>query len=61
MSTSIFARECNLSYLDYVDWKKLNKVFKSLELYHGGGYILTTPSGVEPRPRSKYPPDFSAR
>lgn len=41
---------CNLSYLDYVDWKKLNKVFKSLELYHGGGYILTTPSGVEPAP-----------
>jgi macrolide transport system ATP-binding/permease protein len=41
---------CNLSYLDYVDWKKLNKVFTSLELYHGNGYILTTPSGVEPAP-----------
>jgi macrolide transport system ATP-binding/permease protein len=40
--------QCNLSYLDYVDWKKLNKVFTSLELYHGNGYILTTPSGVEP-------------
>jgi macrolide transport system ATP-binding/permease protein len=39
---------CNLSYLDYVDWKKLNKVFTSLEIYHGNGYILTTPSGVEP-------------
>jgi predicted permease len=39
---------CNLSYLDYVDWKKLNKVFASLEIYHGTGYILTTPSGVEP-------------
>jgi macrolide transport system ATP-binding/permease protein len=39
---------CNLSYLDYVDWKKLNKVFASLEIYHGNGYILTTPSGVEP-------------
>src|ERR1035438_4735160 len=41
---------CNLSYLDYADWKKLNKVFTSLELYHGNGYILTTPSGVEPAP-----------
>ena len=41
---------CNLSYLDYVDWKKLNKVFTSLELYHGNGYILTTASGVEPAP-----------
>jgi len=39
---------CNLSYLDYVDWKKLNKVFLSLEVYHNNGYILTTPSGVEP-------------
>ena len=39
---------CNLSYFDYLDWKKLNKVFTSLEAYHGTGYILTTPSGVEP-------------
>jgi macrolide transport system ATP-binding/permease protein len=39
---------CNLSYLDYVDWKKLNKVFTSLEIFHNNGYILTTPSGVEP-------------
>lgn len=39
---------CNLSYLDYVDWKKLNKVFASLEIYHNNGYILTTPTGVEP-------------
>jgi macrolide transport system ATP-binding/permease protein len=39
---------CNLSYPDYVDWKKLNKVFTSLEVYHNNGYILTTPSGVEP-------------
>src|SRR5579871_494690 len=39
---------CNLSYLDYVDWKKLNKVVTSLELYHGNGAILTTSAGVEP-------------
>lgn len=39
---------CNLSYLDYLDWKKLNKVFTSLELYNGNGFILTTSAGVEP-------------
>ena len=39
---------CNLSYLDYADWKKLNKVFTSLDVYHNNGYILTTQSGVEP-------------
>src|SRR5258708_15744490 len=41
---------CNLSYLDYVDWKKLNKVFRSLEAYVNRGFILTTAAGVEPAP-----------
>jgi predicted permease len=38
----------NLSYQDYVDWKKMNKVFSALEAYGGGGYLMSTPSGVEP-------------
>ena len=38
----------NLSYQDYVDWKKMNKVFSTLEAYGGGGYLMSTPSGVEP-------------
>jgi macrolide transport system ATP-binding/permease protein len=38
----------NLSYQDYVDWKKMNRVFSALEAYGGGGYLLSTPSGVEP-------------
>jgi predicted permease len=38
----------NLSYPDYVDWKKMNRVFSALEAYGGGGYLLSTPSGVEP-------------
>jgi macrolide transport system ATP-binding/permease protein len=38
----------NLSYQDYVDWKKMNKVFSALEVYGGGGYLLSTPSGVQP-------------
>ena len=38
----------NLSYQDYVDWKKMNKVFSALEVYGGSGYLMSTPSGVEP-------------
>jgi macrolide transport system ATP-binding/permease protein len=38
----------NLSYLDFRDWQRLNKVFTSLEAYGGWGYLLQTPSGVEP-------------
>jgi len=40
--------QCNLSYPDYLDWKKLNKGFTSLEAYNDTGFILSTPSGVEP-------------
>ena len=49
---------CNLSYLDYVDWKKLNKVFTSLEAYNNSGFILTTPSGVEPTPAARVSAGF---
>ena len=49
---------CNLSYFDYLDWKKLNKVFTSLEAYNGTGYILTTPSGVEPAHAAKVSAGF---
>jgi predicted permease len=38
---------CNLSYLDYVDWKRLNNVFVSLEGYKNSGFIVTTPAGAE--------------
>lgn len=36
----------NLSYPDYLDWKRLNEVFSSLEVYTGSGYLLTTPGGT---------------
>ena len=39
---------CNLSYQDYLDWRKLNKVFNSLEAYTGAGFIVTTSSGAQP-------------
>jgi macrolide transport system ATP-binding/permease protein len=40
----------NLSYPDYLDWKKQNKVFSSLDVYTGTGYLLRTPTGTEPVP-----------
>jgi macrolide transport system ATP-binding/permease protein len=40
--------QCNLSYPDYVDWKKDNKVFSSLDVYSQAGYTLSTPGGAQP-------------
>jgi macrolide transport system ATP-binding/permease protein len=40
----------NLSYPDYLDWKKLNQVFSSLDVIHGDSYLLTTAAGTEPVP-----------
>jgi macrolide transport system ATP-binding/permease protein len=40
----------NLSYPDYLDWKRLNHVFSSLDAYNGNGYLLRTPTGTEPVP-----------
>lgn len=38
---------CNLSYFDYLDWKKLNKTLESLEAYNQTGFIVTTPAGAK--------------
>jgi predicted permease len=38
----------NLSYQDYVDWKRLNKTLSSLDVYTGTGFLLRTSSGAEP-------------
>ena len=37
-----------LSYLDYLDWQRLNKSFSSLDVYGGSGYLLCTPSRAGP-------------
>jgi FtsX-like permease family len=37
----------NLPYFDYLDWKRLNQVFISLEVYTSSGYMLSAPEGVE--------------
>jgi macrolide transport system ATP-binding/permease protein len=48
----------NLSYQDYVDWKKMNKVFSVMEAYTGTGYLLNTPAGAEPVPGARVSAGF---
>ena len=36
-----------LSYPDYLDWKKLNTVFESMDVYNQPGYVLITSTGTE--------------
>jgi predicted permease len=35
----------NLSYPDYLDWKRRNTVFRSLDVFTGTGYMLNTSGG----------------
>ena len=45
-SIAMFPR-ASLSYPDYLDWKKLNKVFSSMDVWTGDGYLLRTPEGTQ--------------
>ena len=38
----------NLSYLDYLDWKRLNGSLSALEAYQHNGFIMSTATGVQP-------------
>jgi macrolide transport system ATP-binding/permease protein len=41
--------QCNLSYLDYIDWKRMNTVFSSFDAYTGRQFLLRGDAGdVEP-------------
>jgi macrolide transport system ATP-binding/permease protein len=37
----------HLSYLDYLDWRRENTVFSSLDVYAPYGFLLQTPNGME--------------
>jgi macrolide transport system ATP-binding/permease protein len=37
----------NFSYPDYVDWKKLNRVFDSLDVYGPRNFVMSTAAGME--------------
>jgi macrolide transport system ATP-binding/permease protein len=45
-SIAMFPR-ANLSYPDYLDWKKLNTVFSSMDVWTGTGFLLATHSGKQ--------------
>lgn len=45
-SASVFPR-ANLSYFDYLDWKRLNQVFSSMDIYNGNGFMLKTGNAVD--------------
>ncbi len=36
-----------ISYLDYLDWKQLNKSFDSVDMYTGWNFMLRSPQGTE--------------
>ncbi len=36
-----------ISYYDYLDWKKMNQVFESLDVYNQRGAVINTPTGME--------------
>jgi macrolide transport system ATP-binding/permease protein len=55
--TALFPRN-NLSYPDYVDWKRMNTVFASLDVYQGSGFLLRTPTGAEPVPSARVSDGF---
>src|SRR6202140_6006555 len=46
-SVPMFPR-ANLSYPDYLDWRRMNQVFSSMDLYTGEGYLLRTSVATEP-------------
>jgi macrolide transport system ATP-binding/permease protein len=56
-STDLFPRN-NLSYPDYLDWKRMNTVFSSLEAFTGTGYALSTPTGTVPVPGERVSAGF---
>jgi macrolide transport system ATP-binding/permease protein len=56
-SAALFPR-ANLSYPDYLDWKKLNQAFTSMEVYHVTGYLLNEPAGAEPVPATRVSDGF---
>ena len=42
------SQRSNLSYLDYLDWKKQSTVFASLDAYRNSGFVVSTPTGNQP-------------
>ena len=48
----------HLSFPDYYDFKKQNKVFSSFEVYDSNGFMLTTPTGTQLAPGARVSAGF---
>jgi predicted permease len=46
-SIPLFPR-ANLSYPDYLDWKRFNTVFGSMDVFTGDGFLVAAPAGADP-------------
>ena len=55
--TTLFPRN-NLSYPDYVDWKRMNTVFSSMDVWTGGGFLFQMPNGSVPVPATRVSDGF---
>jgi macrolide transport system ATP-binding/permease protein len=40
----------NLSYPDFLDWKRSNQVFRAMDAFRPTAFLLKTPAGTEPVP-----------
>jgi macrolide transport system ATP-binding/permease protein len=47
-----------LSYLDYLDWKRMNRSFTSIDIFGGGGGLLSLSSGAVPVDSSRVSDGF---
>lgn len=45
--TTTMGNRYHLSYLDYLDWKRTNTVFQSIDLYTPSGFTLKTRDGLQ--------------
>lgn len=51
--SSTFCPRCNLSFQDYLDWKKENRVFSSFDAWGWASYLWKGPDGVQPVPGAR--------
>ena len=56
--SEVTSSKVNISYLDYLDWKRLNTVLTSMEVFTGWDALLSTPTGSEPVPAERVSAGF---
>ena len=56
--SEITSSKVNISYLDYLDWKRLNTVLSSMDVFTGWDALLSTPTGTEPVPAERVSAGF---